>query len=97
MADYTFRCRICEHTETVCRSVIAGPPTDLIHCGAPMVRQYKTIMTMAFNPADILVSWSEENYARMRARKRGEQAPRYSPDHVNRIHAPVPGNNWNRK
>ena len=91
MAAYTFVCPNCKESITVTRMMQDGPPKDLEHCGQPMVRKYRPIRTIAFSPFEVQTDWMIENYNRYRARKKGKQAPRFSPDTINRPVKPIPG------
>jgi len=59
-------------------------------CGEQLHRVPQVPAGIMHSPMDTFFEWNDENYKRMRARKRGHHAPRFSPDHVNRPYGGLP-------
>ena len=61
----------------------------VIQCDACGARMHRVPQPFRFytRPLDVLIEWSDENWRRMKKRKMGLKAPRFSPNDVN---SPIP-------
>lgn len=98
MAQYTYVCPNpkCENEKTLEKPMKEGPPARVSceKCKTDMKREYKPLRAVAFNAYQILLDWNDENYRRMRARKAGKHAPRFSPHKVKAPGAGLPGKDY---
>lgn len=99
MAQYTYVCPVCDHEITLEKPMKEGPPASVPceNCQGEMKREYKPIRAVAFNAYQLLLDWNEENYRRMRARKKGKHAPRFSPHKVKAPGAGIPMKDWHHR
>ena len=90
MPTYVYGCKDKSHPRKEVVHKISEDP--VIKCDVCKEKMHRVPQPMRFHlsPFEVLTDWSIENYNRFRARARGEKAPRFSPDHVNRPGAGVP-------
>ena len=86
MPTYVYGCsaHISDHPRLeITHGMHENPVLCCSVCGAEM-RRIPQSTRFYMNPEQIIVDYLDENYKRYRARKKGQKAPRFSPDKVMR-------------
>lgn len=96
MATYTFFCLTCRNTLDLIAHMRDGAPAeiDCPACSGVMIRKYRPVKAVAFSAFEILTDHHIENFNRHKARARGQNVPRFSPDKINRPGKPIPGKDY---
>lgn len=68
-----------------------SPAVKCVECGSKM---HKVPQPMRFHMSGVLLNWMDENYTRYRARKKGYNKPRFSPDNVMQPGSGIPQKNF---
>jgi hypothetical protein len=100
MPTYVYGCdENKEHPrKEVIHSMAASPTVICGHDGCTST-MHRVPQSMRFylNPHDVHINWMDENYHRYRARKKGWNRPRFSPEQVNQPGSGLPQKDFNTR